>query len=283
MRLDWTTFRVLPAVWRAFRGGDDHLLSGVARIFQGLGFRIVGAHEVAPEILMPRGNIGTVGPGPRDVADIARGLALLRAVGPFDVGQAVVVADNQVLAVEAVDGTDNMLERIAELRERGRVATAKGVGVLIKAPKPTQDRRLDMPAIGPKTVEAAARAGLAGIAVVAGSTIIAEPQRCRPCGGCREAVRLRHRRIAMTGERRPMTVHLVAGEESGDALGGALMDALRARNPGIAVRRARRACDGGAGDREPVRHSRTVDHRLWRRSRGSSRASCGGSGKPPTR
>ena len=112
----------------------------------------------------------------RDTADIARGLALLRAIGPFDVGQAVVVADNQVLAVEAVDGTDNMLERIAELRARGRVATGKGAGVLIKAPKPSQDRRLDMPAIGPRTVEAAARAGLAGIAVVAGSTIIAEPQ-----------------------------------------------------------------------------------------------------------
>jgi DUF1009 family protein len=135
----------------------------------------VGAHEVAPEILMPRGNIGTFGPEQRDLADIARGLALLRALGPFDVGQAVVVADNQVLAIEAVDGTDNMLERIAELRERGRVATGKGVGVLIKAPKPTQDRRLDMPAIGPKTVEAAARAGLAGIAVLAESTIVAEP------------------------------------------------------------------------------------------------------------
>lgn len=176
LRLDWTTLRLLPEIWRAFRGGDDHLLSGVARIFHDLGFRIVGAHEVAPEILMPRGNIGTFGPEQRDLADIARGLALLRALGPFDVGQAVVVADNQVLAIEAVDGTDNMLERIAELRERGRVATGKGVGVLIKAPKPTQDRRLDMPAIGPKTVEAAARAGLAGIAVVAGSTIIAEPQ-----------------------------------------------------------------------------------------------------------
>ena len=176
MRLDWTTFRLLPAIWRAYRGGDDHLLSGVARIFHELGFRIVGAHEVAPEILMPRGNIGTVGPGQRDRADIARGLALLHAIGPFDVGQAVVVANNQVLALEAVDGTDSMLERIAELRTHGRVATGKGVGVLIKAPKSTQDRRLDMPAIGPKTVEAAARAGLAGIAVVAGSTIIAEPQ-----------------------------------------------------------------------------------------------------------
>ena len=135
-------------------------------------------------------------------ADIARGLALLRAIGPFDVGQAVVVADNQVLAVEAVDGTDNMLERIAELRARGRVATAKGVGVLIKAPKPAQDRRLDMPAIGPRTVEAAARAGLAGIAVVAGEHDHRRAAAGRPRGRCREAVRLRHRRAVMT-QRRP--------------------------------------------------------------------------------
>ena len=175
LRLDWTTLRLLPAIYRSYRGGDDHLLSGVARIFQEHGFRIVGAHEVAPEILIPAGKIGSLAPAQRDLTDIARGLDLLRALGPFDVGQAAVVANNQVLAIEAIDGTDSMLARIAELRERGRIPTAKGVGVLVKAPKPGQDRRLDMPAIGPKTVEAATRAGLAGIAVVAGSTIIAEP------------------------------------------------------------------------------------------------------------
>lgn len=175
LRLDWTTLRLLPAVYRGYRGGDDHLLSGVARIFQEYGFRIVGAHEVAPEILIPSGKIGRLDPSPRDLSDIARGIGLLRAIGPFDVGQAAVVANNQVLMVEGIDGTDSMLARIAELRERGRIPTGNGVGVLIKAPKPGQDRRLDMPAIGPKTVEAAARAGLAGIAVVAGSTIIAQP------------------------------------------------------------------------------------------------------------
>ena len=175
LRLDWTTLRLLPAIYRSYRGGDDHLLSGVARIFHEHGFRIVGVHEIAPEILIPSGRIGSLAPAQRDLSDIARGLDVLRAVGPFDVGQAAVVANNQVLAIEAIDGTDNMLARIAELRERGRLSTAKGVGVLVKAPKPGQDRRLDMPAIGPKTVEAAARAGLAGIAVVAGSTIVAEP------------------------------------------------------------------------------------------------------------
>jgi DUF1009 family protein len=96
-------------------------------------------------------------------------------MGPFDVGQGAVVAANHVLAVEAAEGTDGMLARIAELRERGRIPTPAGSGVLVKAPKPGQDRRFDLPAIGPRTVAEAKRAGLAGIAVVAGSTIIAEP------------------------------------------------------------------------------------------------------------
>jgi len=135
----------------------------------------VGAQEVAPEILMPQGAGGTMLPSQDDHRDIARALALLEATGPFDIGQAAVVAGNQVLAVEAAEGTDAMLARIAELREGGRIPTPAGVGVLVKAPKPAQDRRLDLPAIGPRTVEEVARAGLAGIAVVAGGTIIAEP------------------------------------------------------------------------------------------------------------
>jgi DUF1009 family protein len=87
----------------------------------------------------------------------------------------VVVADARVLAIEAAEGTDRMLARIGELRQSGRIAAATGRGVLVKAAKRGQDRRVDLPSIGPGTVEGAARAGLAGIAVVAGSTIIAEP------------------------------------------------------------------------------------------------------------
>ena len=175
LRLDWLTLRLLPRVWRAYRGGDDHLLSNLAQGFEDYGFRVVGAHEVAPDILMPEGAIGTLRPSPRDQGDITRALALLEATGPFDMGQAAVVADNHVLAVEAAEGTDAMLERIAELRARGRIAVPAGTGVLVKAPKPQQDRRFDLPAIGPRTVEEASRAGLAGIAVVAGGSIIAEP------------------------------------------------------------------------------------------------------------
>jgi len=175
LRMDWLTLRLLPRILRAYRGGDDHLLSSIARGFEDYGFRVLGAHEVAPEILMPEGPIGSLRPSERDQADIARALALLIATGPFDIGQAAVVAENHVLAVEAAEGTDAMLGRIAELRVAGRIAAPSGTGVLVKAPKPQQDRRFDLPAIGPRTVDETARAGLAGIAVVAGGSIVAEP------------------------------------------------------------------------------------------------------------
>ncbi len=176
LRLDWQTIRAMPRLIRAYRGGDDKLISGVASIAESGGLRVVGVKDVAPEVLVPEGVIGRYRPSQRDRTDIARALDVIAALGPFDVGQAAVVADNNVLAVEAAEGTDNLLNRIAELRRLGRVASPPGIGVLVKAPKPGQDRRFDLPSIGPRTVENVARAGLAGLAVTAGSTMIAEAQ-----------------------------------------------------------------------------------------------------------
>ena len=177
IRLDWLSVRLMPRVIGFFRGGDDRLLSGLASLFEENGLRIIGVSDVAPEIVAPEGVLGGHAPSPRDRADIARALAVIAALGPFDVGQAVVVADGHVLGVEAAEGTDNLLARIADLRRQRRVTTPVGVGVLVKAPKPGQDRRFDLPAIGPQTVENVARAGLAGLAVTAGATIVAEPER----------------------------------------------------------------------------------------------------------
>lgn len=175
IRFDLTTLKLLPRIAAAYRGGDDHLLSNGARLIEEQGFRVLGAHEVAPEILVPEGPLGHVHVGERDRADIALGLDYLHATGPFDVGQAVVVAGRHVLAVEAAEGTDQMLERIAALRASGRIRASTVGGVLVKAPKRGQDRRFDLPSIGPQTVEGIVRAGLAGIAVAAGETIVAEP------------------------------------------------------------------------------------------------------------
>lgn len=177
IRPDFAAIRLMPQVARLFRGGDDHLQAGIGRLFEQHGFRLLGAKDIAPELLMPPGPLGTRLPGEQDRSDIARGLALLNATSPFDVGQAVVVANNHVLALEGPEGTDQMLARVAELRRNKRINTPAGTGVLIKAAKLGQDQRIDLPVIGPPTVEAVSAAGLAGIAVVAGSTIVAEPER----------------------------------------------------------------------------------------------------------
>ncbi len=175
IRLDWRTIRMMPRIIRSFAGGDDGLISGIASLAEEAGLRIIGVKDVAPEIMVPEGVLGRHQPSARDRTDITCALDLIATLGPFDVGQAAVVANNYVLAIEAAEGTDNMLLRIADLREMRRVTTPKGVGVLVKAPKPKQDQRFDLPTIGPQTVANAARASLAGIAVAAGNTMMADP------------------------------------------------------------------------------------------------------------
>ena len=177
VRFDWGSLAHLAHIIRSFHGGDDHLLTGVGRIFEIEGFRLLGAHEVAPDIAAPLGAVGRHRPDGDAERDIDLGFSLLAATSPFDIGQAAVVARARVLAVEAAEGTDAMLERIGTLREIGRIGLPRGVGVLVKAPKRRQDRRYDLPSIGPNTLAKAAQAGLAGVAVVAGATIMAEPQR----------------------------------------------------------------------------------------------------------
>ena len=176
IRLDWGTVRRIGAIMSAFRGGDDHLLSGIGRLFEQDGFRMVGIGDVAPDILMPEGCIAGTAPDAAAAADIARGREVLRALGPFDIGQAVVVIDGHVVAVEDIEGTDGLLVRVAQLREAGRIRAKAGRGVLVKAPKSGQDLRFDLPTVGARTVEGAAKAGLAGIAVIAGFTIAADSQ-----------------------------------------------------------------------------------------------------------
>jgi len=176
IRLDWETIRVMGRVWSAFRGGDDHLLSGVGRIFEQEGFRLLGLKEVAPDLLMPEGCVTRTLPGQDATVDIAKGRDVLRALSPFDIGQAVVVIDGHVVGVEGIEGTDELLARIASLRAAGSIRSAKGRGVLVKAPKSGQDLRFDLPTIGSRTIEKAIAAALAGVAVLAGNTVVADAQ-----------------------------------------------------------------------------------------------------------
>ena len=164
--------------WRSFSvAATTGFSSALAAIVEREGIRVVGAHEVAPGLLAPLGPFGARTASPEDEADIALGVRLIEALSSFDAGQGAVVAAGRVLAIEAAEGTDAMLARVAEMRASGRLRFSGQAGVLVKAPKRGQDLRLDMPAIGPKTIEGAAKAQLRGVAVAAGRVLIVERER----------------------------------------------------------------------------------------------------------
>jgi hypothetical protein len=149
---------------RAF--GDDGLLSAVVKEIEEEGFRVIGADEVFAELRTPLGPCGRIVPDAVAAADIARGIEVARTLGRLDVGQAVVVQQGLVLGVEAIEGTDGLLARCAGLRREGPG------GVLVKVAKPGQERRVDLPTVGVETVTTAAKAGLRGIALEAGGSLI---------------------------------------------------------------------------------------------------------------
>jgi DUF1009 family protein len=180
------------AVWhseeirKVVHGGDDNLLRGVIRYLEDNGFPVIGLREAAPKLMAGQGLLCGPSPSALAAADIARGFEILGMLGPADIGQALVIATLRVLAVEAAEGTDGMIRRIATLRRgglSGRLLRAwrppladRTGGVLVKAAKPGQDFRADLPVIGPRTVRLAAAAGLSGIAIEAGAVLIVERQ-----------------------------------------------------------------------------------------------------------
>jgi DUF1009 family protein len=167
LRPDAEGARLLAKIGRAAFAGDDGLLAAIIRTLNEDGFKVLGAHDILADVLGPAGLLTRTAPDAAAMADVQRGFAVLAALGTADVGQACVVQQGIVLAVEAVEGTDAMLARVKTLARPGPG------GVLVKIAKPGQDRRADLPALGAATVENAASAGLRGIAFEAGGTILA--------------------------------------------------------------------------------------------------------------
>jgi len=172
LKLDAKGIMMLPKVVAAAKKGDDALLRVLVAMFEDEGFRAVGVAEAAPGLVCGEGNLGRLAPNEDHRADLAQAFAIVRALGALDVGQAAVVCEGLALAVEAAEGTDQMIARVAGLREALRGTPEKKRGVLVKALKPTQDAKTDMPVIGVATVERAAAAGLAGIGLEAGGALI---------------------------------------------------------------------------------------------------------------
>lgn len=170
----WRVIKELPLTIRTLlSGGDNAVLQMVIRLIEAGGVRVVGAHEIAPDLLATTGPLGRLSPSQEDLRDIAQGAKAADALGLLDIGQGAVSVGGRVVALEGVEGTDQMIERVASLRAQGRIS-ARRRGVLVKLCKPQQDVRADLPSIGVSTVLNAKKAGLAGVAVEAGRALVLE-------------------------------------------------------------------------------------------------------------
>jgi UDP-2,3-diacylglucosamine hydrolase len=169
--LDLQAVRLLPRILHLLRAGDDGLLRGVAAILAERGISLVCPLAIAPELGAPEGLVAGPAPSESDREDVEKASEAARMSGALDIGQAAVAVAGRVVALEAAEGTDALLARVADLRRTGRIS-ANG-GVLVKCMKPRQDPRLDLPTIGPATARAARAAGLSGVAVEAGRALLA--------------------------------------------------------------------------------------------------------------
>lgn len=176
---DTGTMLRLPKILAAMTGGDDTLLTRVVRLIEAEGFTLIGIDQLVPTLLLQQGNFGSVAMSKTCLQDIGIGRAVFRDLAKHDVGQALVVEAGRVLAVEAAEGTDNMLRRIADLKASGSIRSKRKKGVLIKASKAAQDLRVDLPTIGPKTVDLSVKAGLCGIVAESGRVLVAERSKTR--------------------------------------------------------------------------------------------------------
>lgn len=163
----------LPRILSALRaGGDDAVLRGVVGLFEARGLNVLSVADVAPELLLTEGILGFHHPKAADVDDITIGMAFIAAMGRYDIGQAVIVARGMIEGIEGAEGTDRMVARVREARANAGIDLERlRAGVLVKRPKPGQDTRLDLPAIGPETVAGVVGAGLAGVAGLAGEVL----------------------------------------------------------------------------------------------------------------
>ncbi len=173
MRMNFSLLASLPRIALELALGDDGLLRAILRYIERRGIKVVGAHEVVPELVASEGCYTRTTPQGPDWRDIEAAREAAEAIGALDIGQGAVSIGGRVIALEGIEGTDGLLARARDLRGHGRLA-GKTRGVLVKCAKPGQEARADLPSIGPNTIELANAAGLAGIAVEAGHSLVLE-------------------------------------------------------------------------------------------------------------
>lgn len=179
LRPAWHEIRLnLGTIWRLPRlvgtlmhGGDNLVLTTAIGLIEDEGLRVIGAHEVAPGLVARIGPLGRHAPDQQSMADIKVAIRAARLLGELDIGQGAIAVGGRVVALEGPEGTDSMISRINELRTRGRISPTRR-GVLVKLCKPGQDERVDLPSAGLSTLSHALSAGLAGVALEAGRSLL---------------------------------------------------------------------------------------------------------------
>ena len=174
LKLDFVGARLLPKVIAAARQGDDALLRVVSGAYEAAGFRMIGADDVSQSMLAGAGLLCGESPDDAAMSDLKKAASIANTMGLLDVGQGAIVCDGLVLCVEAQEGTDAMIERCAALEVNLRGSESHPRGVLVKRPKPMQERRIDLPTVGVATVERARRAGLVGIGLETGGALLVD-------------------------------------------------------------------------------------------------------------
>ena len=165
IRPDWEGVKWLAKIGTKALG-DDTLLRSIMEMIEERGYRVIAPHDILEDLLVPEGTLTSLEPDEQAWRDIGRGVEILSALSPVDVGQAVVVQEGLILGIEAIEGTDALMSRVGSLQRPGLG------GVLVKIAKSQQDQRADLPTIGPETIYRAAEAGLRGIAIQAGRTLL---------------------------------------------------------------------------------------------------------------
>ncbi len=179
LKVDWRGAALMPKIIAAAATGDGALLGVLVDTVEAEGFLVIGADEAVQGLEAPAGALGAHHPDDNDFRDMRKAAAVINALGPFDVGQAAIVANGLVIAIEAAEGTDGMLQRCAELSDD--IKGGARAGILLKRPKPGQELRIDLPAIGPETIRKAEKAGLRGVAVEAGFALIIDREEVISC------------------------------------------------------------------------------------------------------
>ena len=171
LKIDYKGLRFLPKIMSSLKIGDSAIFSSIINIFESQGFKVIAPQDIANDLVSKEIFLTSKRPSKQDIFDIKKGISIMKLIGKFDIGQAIIVSNGLIVAIEGIEGTDSLIKRSKILLDK-LGSKGKKQGVLVKLPKPTQDRRIDLPTIGTRTVELCKKINLSGIAVQSNGTII---------------------------------------------------------------------------------------------------------------